>query len=155
MVSCCGTLYSSSSTSAIAGIFSINTTLMLSLFYGNFLFMVLFYWIRNLYLFAILNLTFVVVALISIIQFFGTYIYELPTHHCPFCYLQSDYYYIGYLLYGLLFLGSFYGMRVGIVKILGKESSRGLKLSILLNLLYIILVSGYVVIYYLRNGVFL
>ncbi len=28
----------------------------------------------------------------------------------PFCLLQSDYYYIGYILYTLLFLGTLYGL---------------------------------------------
>ena len=153
MVSCCGTLYSSSSTSAIGAIFSIDTTLLLSLFYGNFGLMVFFYIMRYRYLFALANLTFLVVALISLIQFFGTYIYELPTHHCPFCFLQSDYYYIGYLLYSLLFLGSFYGMRVGVLKILGED--RDGKISILLSSIYVVLVTAYPIVYFIKNGVWL
>ena len=155
MVSCCGTLYSSSSTSAIAGIFSIDTTVLLALFYGNFILMAIFYKMRSAYLFAIINLSFIIVALISLIQFFGTYIYELPTHHCPFCFLQSDYYYVGYLLYGLLFLGTFYGMRTGVIKILGEDGGRGLKLSLLFNLAYVVLVTAYVIGYFVRNGVWL
>jgi hypothetical protein len=113
MVSCCGTLYSSSSNSAIGSIFSINQTLLLSMFYTNFLLIALFYYIKQLYLFAIANFTFIIFSLLSLIQFFGTYIYQLPTHHCPFCFLQSDYYYIGYILYTALFLGTFYGIKAG------------------------------------------
>ena len=155
MVSCCGTLYSSSSTSAIAGIFSIDRTVLLTLFYGNFLLMAVFYSMKHSYLFAITNLSFIIVALISLIQFFGTYIYELPTHHCPFCFLQSDYYYVGYLIYGLLFLGTFYGMRVGVVKILGEEEGGSMKLSLIFNFSYVILVTAYVVSYVVRSGVWL
>ncbi|NEW61429.1 hypothetical protein GSY74_09050 [Sulfurovum sp. bin170] len=155
MVSCCGTLYSSSSTSAISGIFSIDTTVMLTLFYGNFLFMVIFYMMRYQYLFAISNLAFIVVALISLIQFFGTYIYELPTHHCPFCFLQSDYYFVGYLIYSLLFLGTFYGMRVGVVKMLDEDRGKGFKLSMIFNGVYVVLVTAYPIFYFIRNGVWL
>ena len=155
MVSCCGTLYSSSSTSAIAGIFSIDTTVLLALFYGNFILMAVFYYMKYSYLFAISNLSFIIVALISLIQFFGTYIYELPTHHCPFCFLQSDYYYVGYLIYGLLFLGTFYGMRVGVVKILGEEGGESMKLSLLFNFAYVVLLTAYVVSYVVRSGVWL
>ena len=155
MVSCCGTLYSSSSTSVIAGIFSIDTTVLLTLFYGNFLLMALFYYIKHSYFFAITNLSFIIVALISLIQFFGTYIYELPTHHCPFCFLQSDYYYVGYLLYGLLFMGTFYGIRVGMVKLLNEKREREFKLSMLFNFFYLLLVSSYVMLYFIRNGVWL
>ena len=153
MVSCCGTLYSSSSTSAIGAIFSIDTTLLLGLFYGNFALILFFYIMKYRYLFALANLIFLVVALISLIQFFGTYIYELPTHHCPFCFLQSDYYYIGYLLYSLLFLGSFYGMRVGVLKMLGEY--RDGRLSIILSALYVVLVTAYPIVYFIRNGVWL
>jgi hypothetical protein len=81
-------------------------------------------------------------------MFFGTYIYELPSHRCPFCYLQSDYYYVGYLIYALLFLGTFYG-----VVVLFKE--KFFKVSFIANVLFVVLISGYVLVYYLRNGVFL
>jgi hypothetical protein len=155
MVSCCGTLYSGSSTSALGGIFSIDTTVLLILFYGNFIFMVLFYFFKQSHLFAIANLSFILISLISLIQFFGTYIYQLPTHHCPFCFLQSDYYYVGYLLYGLLFVGTFYGIRVGVVKMLGEDAKRGFNLSVWFNLAYVILVTGYVAVYFIRNGVWL
>ena len=155
MVSCCGTLYSSSATSAIGGIFSIDRVILLVLFYGNFSLMAIFYKLRLFYLFAILNLSFILVSLLSLIQFFGTYIYQLPTHHCPFCFLQSDYYYVGYLLYGLLFLGTFYGMRVGVVKILGEDEGRGLRYSLWFNFTYVVLVSSYVVVYFIENGVWL
>jgi hypothetical protein len=155
MVSCCGTLYSSSSTSAIAGIFSIDTTILLGIFYGNFLLMALFYWMRQYYWFAIVNLSFMVIALIALIQFFGTYIYELPTHHSPFCFLQGDYYFVGYLLYSLLFLGTFYGMRVALLKLLDREKIRGFGLSLMLNMFYLLLVSAYVIVYFIKNGVWL
>ena len=107
MVSCCGTLYSSSATSAISSIFTIDNDILLYIFYGNFAFIVLFYFLKQKYLFAISNLLFIVSSIVSLIVFFGTYIYELPTHHCPFCFLQSDYYYIGYLFYQFLFMGTF------------------------------------------------
>ena len=151
MVSCCGTLYSSSSTSAISNIFTLDTTTLLSLFYGNFLLIILFYFLKNKYFFALSNIIFVVVALITLIVFFGTYIYELPSHHCPFCYLQSDYYYIGYLIYLLLFVGTFYGVVVGLVK----ESSQNYNVSLIFNTVYVLLLSLITIIYYIKNGVWL
>ncbi len=35
----------------------------------------------------------------SLVSFIGVYVYELPTHHCPFCLLQREYGYLGYALY--------------------------------------------------------
>jgi hypothetical protein len=148
LVSCCGTLYSSSSTSMVSSVFDINNQIVVSAFYVNFALIVLFYFLRSKYLYALSNLFFIIVSIIALIMFFGTYIYELPSHRCPFCYLQSDYYYVGYLIYALLFLGTFYG-----VVVLFKE--KFFKVSFIANVLFVVLVSGYVLVYYLRNGVFL
>jgi len=155
MVSCCGTLYSSSATSAISSIFSIDTTTLLSLFYGNFFFIVLFYFLKKKYLFAISNLLFIIISIISLIVFFGTYIYELPTHHCPFCFLQSDYYYVGYLIYTLLFIGTFYGIITGFVKESQKNITKNYKISLMFNFFYVILLTLYPVVFYMKNGVWL
>jgi len=151
MVSCCGSIYSSSSTSAISTLFTLDTSLLLTIFYSNFILITLFYFLKNKYLFSILNIIFIPVALISLILFFGTYIYELPSHHCPFCFLQSEYYYVGYFIYFLLFMGTFYGFIVSLVK----ESNKNYNLSLLFNSLYVILLSLYVLVYYIKNGVFL
>lgn len=155
MVSCCGTLYSSSATSAISSIFNIDTDILLYLFYGNFTFIILFYFLKQRYLFAISNLSFIVISIVSLIVFFGTYIYELPTHHCPFCFLQSDYYYVGYLIYALLFVGTFYGLVTGFVKNSEKNIIKNYKISMLFNFLYVILLSLYPVVFYIKNGVWL
>lgn len=155
MVSCCGSLYSSSATSYISNIFLIDTPTLLTLFYGNFLFIILFYFLKNRYLFAISNIIFIIISLISIIVFFGTYIYELPTHHCPFCFLQKDYHYIGYLLYALLFGGTFYGIIAGFINSSQKERAKNCKISILLSSVYVILLSLYPIIYFIKNGVWL
>lgn len=151
LVSCCGSIYSSSATSSISNIFALDNRVLLTLFYGNFLLIVLFYFLKNRYLFALSNVIFIVVALITLIAFFGTYIYELPSHHCPFCFLQSDYYYIGYLIYLMLFVGTFYGLVVAFIK----ESQRSYNISIVFNTLYVILLTSITVVYYLKNGVWL
>lgn len=151
MVSCCGSIYSSSAASAISGIFSLETTTVLTLFYGNYLLIVLFYFFKKRYLFAVANMFFIVIALVALILFFGTYIYELPSHHCPFCFLQRDYLYVGYFIYFFLFMGTFYGLVVSFVQ----ESASSYKISLLFNSLYVILLTLFVANYYLKNGVLL
>jgi len=150
LVSCCGSLYSSSSDSMISGLFNVSNSILVSIFYINFLLLMVFYFLKNSYLFALANTTFVISSILSLIMFFGTYIYELPSHHCPFCYLQSEYYFIGYLLYTSLFIGTFNGLVV-----IFKNEAKYYKISMLFNSLYLVVVSLYVVSYYLRNGVFL
>lgn len=155
MVSCCGSLYSSSATSYVANIFRIDTTLLLSLFYGNFIFILLFYFLKNRYLFAMSNLAFIITGIITLIAFFGIYIYQLPTHHCPFCFLQKDYYYVGYLIYFLLFVGTFSGIVTGFIPASQRERLKSYKISLLFNFLYVTLLSLYPLFFYTKNGVWL
>jgi hypothetical protein len=150
MVDCCGTLYSSASASYISTLFHINTPLLLGLFYSNGALLLLFYFLKNRYFFALLSVLFFVIALLSLIAFFGTYIYEMPTHHCPFCFLQKEYYYVGYLLYALLFSSTFYGVAAAFSK-----DTKGMQYSLVYAYMYIVIVSAYVLGYYLKTGVWL
>jgi hypothetical protein len=155
IVDCCGTIYSSSSSSYISKIFAIDISIILSAFYANFILIALFFILKRRYLFAVSNIIFVISSIISLIVFFGTYIYEMPTHHCAFCYLQSDYYYVGYLIYTLLFVGTFYGIRAGFIETSEQTKRKNYNISMLFNSLYVILLSLYVVSFYIKNGVFL
>lgn len=150
MVSCCGTLFSSTSSSYISSFFTVDPTILLSLFYFNFLLLVVIYFFKNNYFYAISSLLFIIISMVSLISWFGTYIYELPTHHCPFCFLQKEYYYIGYLLYSTLFAGTFFGLSV-----LFSQKQIYFKLSILFNTIYTLIVTAYPTIYYIKNGVWL
>ncbi len=49
------------------------------------------------------------------LSFICLYFYELPSHHCPFCLLQKEYGYIGYVLYATLFGGAVAGIGVGVL----------------------------------------
>jgi len=148
LVSCCGTVFSSSSSSAISSLFSIKTSILLTLFYTNFFLLYLFK--NSKVIFGTLNLTFIFISLISLILFFSTYVYELPTHHCPFCILQKEYHYVGYLFYTLLFLGTFFGLSASLFSI-----KRYIRLSLIFNTLYIVSVSFYPISFYIKNGVWL
>ncbi len=150
IVACCGTLYSSSTSSYISNIFAIDSKILLGIFYVNFILMIITSFFKQKHLFAIFNFLFLIISIISLISFFGTYIYELPTHHCPFCFLQKDYGYVGYFIYTFLFIGTFYGLNVPI-----ENSSKSYKISLLFNSLYILTVSMYPIIFYIKNGVWL
>ena len=155
VVDCCGVIFSSSSGSYFSAIFAIKTPILLSIFYANFLAVAVFYFLKNRYLFALSNTLFIITSLITLISFFGIYIYELPTHHCPFCFLQRDYDYVGYLLYVLLFVGTFFGLVVGLIEFSQKDVKRYFNISLLFDLVYVLVVSGYPIFYYIKNGVWL
>jgi len=171
IVSCCGSLFNegeggiASSLSSLparpamiafyatAGLFLLNA--VLSLFSKNSIFK---------YISTILSLTLFVVAIASIISFISLYIYELPTHHCPFDIIQKDYHFIGYPLYITLFSGVFFGMATGIVEpykkiaslkaIIIKAQKKWTILSILLILIFLVITSWPVLFSSFRLEVF-
>ncbi|MBT3280556.1 MAG: hypothetical protein HOF69_02165 [Campylobacteraceae bacterium] len=155
MVSCCGTLYSSSATSLISNIFILDTKILLVLFYGLFMSLFISYKFKLQYIFSISNFLFLIISIVSLISFFGTYIYELPTHHCPFCFLQKEYYYVGYFIYTLLFIGTFFGFVASGTNPTDKNIEKYYKISIIFSFLYLVLVSAYPIIFYIKNGVWL
>ncbi len=67
------------------------------------------------YLFSIAATVSFLIAATSVVSFICLYFYELPTHHCPFCLLQKEYGFIGYLLYALLFSGAVAGIGTGVL----------------------------------------
>jgi hypothetical protein len=54
-------------------------------------------------------------SVVALVSFVSPYIYELPTHHCPFCILQKEYSYIGYFIYASLLGGAIPGAAVGVL----------------------------------------
>ena len=155
IVDCCGVIYAATSQSYISYLLNIKPIFLLMLFYGIFISMLLSYFLKKKELYALFNLLFLISALITLITFFGTYIYELPTHRCPFCFLQREYNYIGYLLYALLFLGTFNGLILAFIKFSQKEQRFFYRTSLFLNLSYLIVVSYFPLHYYWQNGVWL
>ena len=156
IVSCCGTLFSASMQSSLSFLFLMENWMIVSLFYASFVLMLVGFMVKNSAVYLFSNLLFLFFAIVSLILFFSTYVYELPTHHCPFCLLQSDYYGVGYFLYATLFLGTFYGICGVVISTLTKGFIlRAMRLSIFFNSVYVLIVSAYVVVYFLKNGVWL
>jgi len=156
LVSCCGTLFSAASTSSFSFIFTINKLYFVYMFYTVFMFLILSYMLKNAWMILSLNIAYIFISIISLIIFFGTYIYQLPTHHCPFCMLQKDYDYIGYVLYITLYIGTFYGVSGAIMSLLEKNKEKFYyNISIVFNTVYALIVSAYPIIYYMKHGAWL
>jgi hypothetical protein len=68
---------------------------------------------RGGWLFSASSVVTFFVAAASSISFICLYIYELPSHHCPFCVLQKEYGHVGYVLYAALLGGAVFGMGTG------------------------------------------
>lgn len=67
------------------------------------------------------HVLFLFVAYYAITYFFGLYIYEMPNHKCPYCMLQKEYYYIGYVIWGTLFVGTFLGITPFLMELVTKS----------------------------------
>jgi hypothetical protein len=120
ITSCCGTVFSGDTAGVASEIIAFPQVFMEVVFYaamlGTLALGMVFQRTGKMgYGFsAAIFLTFLI-AIASFISFISIYFYELPTHHCPFCILQKEYGYIGYLLYLLLLLGALAGMGVGLL----------------------------------------
>lgn len=153
-VACCSVIFGFSGSNGIP--LGLNVPMLLALFYLFFILNLLFIWQKKPLPLALSSLLFLYVAYEAVIHFFGTYIYQLPTHICPFCMLERDYYYIGYLLWGVLFLSIFFGISNAILKpILHKEVASFYRLTWITQLFFVLITAAYVVIYLLQNKVWL
>ncbi len=121
ITSCCGSLFSSQGDSVASDLVSLPIAQAVQLFggcvFGYLLLLGLCYFFkapiwRHL-LFIVSLLTFFV-SLGSIVSFLSLYIYQMPSHHCPFDMLQGHYYYVGYPMYAGLFSAALFGMAPGL-----------------------------------------
>lgn len=120
ITSCCGSLFSHESTNFSSDLVSLPHLPMQILFFSGMAITaatgLLFYLSgRAGYLFSIVTAVTFLITIASILSFICLYYYELPSHHCPFCLLQKEYGYIGYLLYATLFSGAVAGIGTGIL----------------------------------------
>lgn len=119
ITSCCAVVFGESvggGSNLLSGL-THNTSLVL--FYGSAVVLVvsgfLFRVVRRPWmslLFSTMWLWFFLLALMVVTTVFSSYIYALPFHKCPFCILKPEYHYIGFAIYGTLFLAAHLGMSV-------------------------------------------
>ncbi len=154
-VSCCSALFGQLE-GANPLPFGMDTGTMLTLFYMSYLLIVLLYFVgKDAILLPALAL-FVYLAYYSVVYFFGTYIYELPTHKCPFCMLQKEYMYVGYLVWGSLFGGVFLAAAASVATIwIGRDTGGVKRIALSMITLFVFVSTAYVAVYYFKNGVFL
>ena len=120
ITSCCGSLFSQESTNLSGDLASLpHLPMQIAFFTGMAVTAIsgLIFYLRGRigYLFSIAATTTFLIAATSVVSFICLYFYELPTHHCPFCLLQKEYGFIGYVLYATLFSGAVAGIGTGLL----------------------------------------
>jgi hypothetical protein len=118
ITSCCGTLFSADTFALPTDTGFLSSIRAKAAFYVTLLLTVgtgFFYFLKGkgAYLFSAVSALAFAVSVVAIFSFISPYIYELPTHHCPFCVLQREYGYIGYFLYVTLLGATILGLTVG------------------------------------------
>ena len=122
ITSCCGSLFSSEGPRIEASLTALPSIPMKIGFYSVMTITVasgFYFYLKGRVaaglIFSVMAVITFAVSVASLISFISLYIYELPTHHCPFCILQKEYYYVGYPLYITLFGGVVTGAGVGVL----------------------------------------
>ena len=120
ITSCCGALFSQGSRSLASEMLALPSVPMKFSFYGSMLVTAAaggWFLLRGqgAYLFAALSGIALPVSIAAMVSFISLYIYEMPSHHCPFCLLQKEYHYLGYPLYALLLAATVTGVGVGML----------------------------------------
>jgi len=120
LTSCCGTIFGEGSRGVAAGVAHMPAPAAVGNFYlGMGLTLAAGVWFartgRHDWLYSLLSVSVFPLSLAALISLFCLYVYELPTHHCPFCMLQREYHFVGYFLYGFLLIGAIAGASVGVI----------------------------------------
>jgi len=120
LTSCCGTIFGEGSRGVAAGMAHLSAPVAAGNFYlAMGLTLAAGAWFvqtgRHDWVYGLLSVVVFPLSLAALISFFCLYVYELPTHHCPFCMLQKEYHFVGYLFYGFLLVGVIAGASIGII----------------------------------------
>lgn len=118
ITSCCGSLFSSGRAGVAGELSGLPVGPMMAAFYvsmGATIVLGLHFYRRGKmgYLFSLAGVIAFCVSAASLVSFISLYFYQIPTHHCPFCILQMEYGFVGYLLYTTLLGGGTAALGVG------------------------------------------
>jgi hypothetical protein len=150
ITSCCGSLFSSEGSGVSSDIAAVPVKVAMGAFYLVLVLTLLsgaVYRLKGKWggLFSFMSGLFFLVACVSFISFISLYFYELPTHHCPFCVLQREYGYIGYLLYATLLAGVVSGLGVGVLMTFSRIGSLADILPLIQKRLSLLCLAAYLI----------
>jgi len=126
ITSCCGSVYNEGAEGLGASLAGASAGFILPIFFSIVILLVLNRfvfnrrdagknWLGNLLEFP-LWIVFFITAIVVIISFISTYVYEMLSHSCPFCFMGAEYHYYGVALYLCLFVATATGMTGGLLE---------------------------------------
>jgi hypothetical protein len=161
ITSCCGTLFSIDANTVMADFLALPRLLSQIAFFASiFITMALglsvYLKAKGVYSFSIASFIHFLMSVAALISVISIYFYELPTHHCPFCILHSEYGYVGYPLYLAILVSAVSGLGAGVINpfrkidslhdVIPRIQKRLSLISILANSL-LVLIAGYGILF--------
>ena len=128
ITSCCGSLFSDAEQGFAAGLAALPPLPSGAAFFGSMALTLAagaYFWRRGkgAAVFSLCAAAALPVSIAALIAVIAPYFYEMPTHHCPFCILQPEYRYAGYLIYATLIGGAIAGAAPGVLAPFGSIPS--------------------------------
>lgn len=120
ITSCCALMFSTESNTILSDLLSLPRSWSQIAFFSSMIVTLalgLSVYLKNegVLLFSLASLLHFLLSISALISFISMYIYELPSHHCPFCLLHQEYGYIGYPMYGAMLVSVVFGMGTGVI----------------------------------------
>lgn len=126
ITSCCGSVYNEGAEGLGGSLAGASDRFILPLFFSIVLLLLLNRfafnrgnagkkWLANFLEFPFW-IAFFITAILVIISFISTYVYEMLSHNCPFCFMGAEYNYYGVALYFFLFVATATGMTGGLLE---------------------------------------
>ena len=161
ITSCCSVLFSTDANTVMSDLLALPLTLSQAVYFSSVpvtlvLGLIVYSNNRGAAIFALVSLVHFIISIAALISFTSIYIYELPTHHCPFCVLHQEYGYVGYFLYIALLGGLISGVGTGIINPFKKNTSlqqiippiqKRLSLMAIIFILVVVVINGYSTIF--------
>jgi len=120
ITSCCAILFSTDATPVMSELLSLPRSFLQPAFFASAAITIalglsVYLKTKGAMLFSFASIIHCLISIIALISFISMYIYELPTHHCPFCILHPEYKYIGYPIHGAILTSAICGTGTGII----------------------------------------
>ncbi len=172
ITTCCGSVYNATTEGLGGSLAGASAGFILPLFFSIVILLLLNRcifkrwpdvggWFGNLIEFP-LWVAFFISAIVVTISFISTYVYEMLSHKCPFCFMDAEYNYYGVPLYSCLFVATATGMTGGLMGYIGQSATLKEKAELLQKKMEVISLYGmlaFVVIgflpfvtYYIKTG---
>ena len=128
ITSCCSVIFNADAEGTMGSLAGLEPAVAMVIFFTSTAITIglglwVYYRCKGAMVFSFVVLLHCLVSIVALISFISVYVYELPTHRCPFCLLHQEYGYIGYFFYASLLLGTISGLGAGVLAFFREKQS--------------------------------